>query len=169
MSDYIEFKLNGRKCRLNREDSYDLQIWFVKCGQSVLKIPRWKKVKLYKTKTGYFACNVSKRSYKHHRIVYFAHNPNWNIYDTSHTNIIDHIDGNPLNNRVNNLRLGTQAQNCQNKIAKGYNFDKRRNKWRSYINLNRKQIWLGYFDTEEEAKQARAEAVKKYHPFARQS
>ncbi|WP_312684282.1 hypothetical protein [Mammaliicoccus sciuri] len=41
----------------------------------------------------------------------------------------------------------------------GINLDKRRNKYRAYININKKQKHLGYFDNEQDAIKARQKAV----------
>jgi len=172
MADWIEFKLNGRLLRLNRYDSNDIQIWRDMWTGRPVKNPYWRQVAVCIGKAGYYQCHIGNRNYMIHRITYFAHNPDWDIHDGSVKNKIDHEDGNPLNNHISNLRVVTQAQNCQNKIAKGYRFDKSKNnekKWRPYIRVNGKTVNLGRFKTEEEAKQARAEAVRKYHPFARKS
>ena len=164
MANWIEFELNGCLCRLNREDSYDLQIWFVKCGRSVLKKPYWKQLSIWEN-CKYLNCRINNRSYRHHRVVYFAYNPDWDINDSCSNNQIDHIDRDRLNNHITNLRVVTNAENQQNTKAKGYGYHKANKKWIAYIRLNDKQEYLGSFDTEEEAKQARAEAVRKYHPY----
>ena len=73
--------------------------------------------------------------------------------------MIDHIDGDPLNNTANNLRLCTAQQNQGNStkrkigqsIYKGICRITTANKWRAYIAIDRKQAHLGVFDTEEEA------------------
>lgn len=57
---------------------------------------------------------------------------------------VDHIDGNPLNNARENLRICTHTQNMQNSQKrtdgknkiKGVCFDKTRNKWKVYITAN---------------------------------
>lgn len=84
--------------------------------------------------------------------------------------IVDHIDGNILNNRSSNLRMATKQQNmfnttnvgggCNNR--KGTHFNKAKNKWEAYITVNHKKINLGRFDTEEEAVIARKEAELRY-------
>lgn len=83
---------------------------------------------------------------------------------------IDHIDGNPLDNRRCNMRICTNQQNSWNsKIStrnksgiKGVSFDKRSNKWRARIHLNGKDVHLGYFNDVDEAKKARKQAEIKY-------
>lgn len=74
--------------------------------------------------------------------------------------VIDHINGNPLDNRKKNLRICTHRENMQNKhihrhgkLYGGY-FRKDISKWAAQININKKNIPLGYFKTEYEAHQA---------------
>ena len=90
--------------------------------------------------------------------------------------IVDHIDGDPTNNRRSNLRNCTQHQNSMNSRKrkndasskyKGVSWDKGRKKWRAYINLMRKQLFLGRFDNELEAARAyNDKAVELYGEFA---
>ena len=74
--------------------------------------------------------------------------------------VVDHKDNNKLNNSASNLqivtnRINTSKDRLLNKNKKsryiGVGFDKRRSKWRSYIRVNGKQTFIGYFNTEEEA------------------
>lgn len=72
----------------------------------------------------------------------------------------DHKDGNGLNNRKYNLREVTNRQNLQNlHITKssqyaGVSWRKDRHKWRAQIQINRKALGLGLFNTEIEAHNA---------------
>lgn len=91
--------------------------------------------------------------------------------------LVDHQDGNTLNNRRDNLREASTAQNAYNKTrtTKSRRFQSssmgvvwhpeanQSRPWRAYITKNRKIIHLGYFETELEAKQARDEAARKLH------
>ena len=70
--------------------------------------------------------------------------------------VTDHIDNNPLNNRLENLQLISQRENLskdKNGTSKytGVSWDKERNKWRSEIRINGKIKYLGRFNSEEEA------------------
>jgi hypothetical protein len=83
----------------------------------------------------------------------------------------DHINRNTLDNRRNNLRKATHGQNQHNQRKRcnnssgyiGVSWDKRKNKWRAYVSLNRKQTFLGYFDSAEQAAHARDDAATKMH------
>lgn len=87
---------------------------------------------------------------------------------------IDHVDGNGLNNRLENLRPATHTENMRNNrgwakkggIA-GVRFAKGRKKWQAYIRCAGRHLHLGFFDTEQEAINARVEAeVVHYGGFA---
>lgn len=72
--------------------------------------------------------------------------------------VVDHIDGNALNNQRSNMRVCTSHQNKMNRHKvrgsskyKGACWDKSRNKWLSQITSKGKRMFLGYFDNEEDA------------------
>jgi hypothetical protein len=76
---------------------------------------------------------------------------------------VDHIDNDKSNNKSSNLRWATHSQNGQNKSmmsnntsgVKGVFWDKTKNKYQSYINIDGVRIHLGTFTNIEDAKQAR--------------
>lgn len=84
--------------------------------------------------------------------------------------LTDHQNLNKLDNRRSNLRAATRPQNGQNSQLtsrntsgfKGVSFQKSR-KWRADIRCKGKSIFLGLFDTREEAYAAYCEASPKYH------
>ena len=79
---------------------------------------------------------------------------------------VDHIDGKIHNNHADNLRIITHQENMWNTTHKGYYYCNLRNKWKAQIHVNSKNIGLGRFDTEEEARQAYQTAKAKYHVIA---
>jgi hypothetical protein len=69
---------------------------------------------------------------------------------------IDHWNGNPLDNRKQNLRFCTSAQNKHNRIFKGYTLDRRTQKWQVFI----QRKYFGVYATEAEAAKV-ADGVKR--------
>ena len=74
------------------------------------------------------------------------------------------MDGNKLNNSLENLRWATPQENARNVTKrttnktsskyKGVSFEKERNRWRAQVTINKKGHKLGRFKTEAEAGQA---------------
>ena len=81
--------------------------------------------------------------------------------------IVDHRDGDGLNNRKANIRTGTQSQNCVNRKTTPGSYlrgtRKKKNSWQAYIKFQGKQRSLGYFKTEQEAHMAYMAEARKIH------
>lgn len=102
----------------------------------------------------------------------YAHRVLWALHygDTPHQQI-DHANGVPYDNRISNLRLATRSENAMNKMAscrntsgaKGVYWRKRTQKWVPRITVSGKEVYLGVFNTFEEAVEARRAAAGKYH------
>lgn len=115
---------------------------------------------------GYIAVMVNNKLYMLHRLVYKFHNDEWDI-EFSHNNSIDHINGNPSDNRIENLRVVTHSENLQNithmngKLITGAycTKDGRKKPWRTQWAQNGK-LKSKSFATEKEAIDYRAEMVK---------
>ena len=111
--------------------------------------------------SGYNRINCSKMIFRH-RIILYAFTE-FDIYNTKL--IVDHIDGDTLNNSLENLRVVPHNENMHNQLnAKGYCFYKNTNKWKSQIKLNGVVTHLGYYKTRWEARQAYLNAIPIYHP-----
>lgn len=80
--------------------------------------------------------------------------------------VVDHINNNPKDNRLENLQIITNRENLskdkKNKTSKytGVCWHKSTNKWRAKISINGKSFWLGVFDTQEQAHEAYKNKLK---------
>lgn len=131
-----------------------------------------------RVKAGDIAGGLNARGYLKIKINnkrYFAHRLAW-LYEKGHfpVNVIDHIDGNPSNNKFNNLRDVPQLENTfnrkkHNKNNKsgvvGVTLIKNSNKCVARIGINRKLINLGTYETLEDASRAYSDAKSILHKF----
>jgi len=91
------------------------------------------------------------------------------ILDAPADKKVDHINGNRLDNRKENLRLATHAQNQRNRTKSrnnktGYKGVYRiRNRWQASITVDGKRIRLGAFGTPEDAARSYDAAAREYH------
>ena len=85
------------------------------------------------------------------------------FYENVNFEMLDHINRNKIDNKICNLRISNTQKNAFNLNSKGYSWSKNAKKWEAKIMLDGKNIYLGLFNTEEEAKNAYLEAKKKYH------
>ncbi|WBK39696.1 HNH endonuclease [Xanthomonas phage L522] len=115
---------------------------------------------------GYLQVQVYGKLYKSHRLAWLLHTGKW---PSQH---IDHINGRKTDNRIENLRECTHAENHQNRGKNKNNTTgvlgvclEKNGKWRARICVDGKDIFLGYFETLEAAAAARAEAKKRLHTF----
>jgi len=132
----------------------------------MLKLGRWKAVKITPNKKGYSLIGLDGKMYQYHRVVFKVCNPNWDITDNSRENEIDHICAiKPLDNRIENLRILNHQQNMRNNLhyTKGYYYNKKHNKYQAQINVNYKIRYLGRYDTAEEAREAYLKAKAIHH------
>lgn len=119
--------------------------------------------------SGYRDTRLYGKIYQTHRLIFFIHHGYIPPY-------VDHIDGNPLNNRIENLRPCTKSQNaCNQKLrvtsksgVRGVYWIARNKKWMARVGVNKKQYYLGLFDSLTDAKQAVDKArLQLYGEFVR--
>lgn len=96
-----------------------------------------------------------------HRLVWVMHNGP--IPDGM---MVDHINLDKADNRIENLRLVNKSGNAQNSRWKGFWLDTRSGKWRAQIKINGKCKHLGLYDTEEDARKSYLKAKSELHKFA---
>ena len=112
------------------------------------------------TKSGRCFIGLDGKDYRTHRLIYLFHHGFL-------PKIIDHIDGDPSNNRIENLREATIRENSYNRTKqknntsgyKGVYLHKATKKWVAYCSGNS----LGYYDTPEEANNIVKEFREKLH------
>jgi len=144
---------------------------------------RWKSKTNKRIKKGAVAgCNCPNGglTYRTIRIdgrLYRAHRLAW-LYMTGSfpDGMIDHADGNGLNNRWCNLRVATRTENQRNQKrrtdntsgTRGVSRCRRSGKWKAYINVHGRQYSLGLHQSQSSAINARhAAEIKHFGEFAR--
>ena len=97
---------------------------------------------------------VKNKHYKAHRLAWFYVHGVWPNSE------IDHIDRNPSNNAISNLRTSSREENSHNQVrprvdnvlgVRGVCFIPSRNKFKTQIGVDGKNFHIGYFKTEAEA------------------
>lgn len=116
-------------------------------------------------KQGYLTIMLNEVTLKAHRVAWALTYGEWPA------DLIDHINGNKLDNRLSNLRACTRAENNRNRTRrhtsgapyKGISFHRLTGKWSSEIAAGSTREFLGLFDTPEAAHSAYCAAAKKLH------
>lgn len=162
---------------ISAEDIRNILSYDPASGLFLWKVDRSYRVKAgYKaghvTPLGYHAIEIAGRKFMAHRLAWLIVSGKWPAFD------IDHLNGDRLDNRIENLREASRSENCSNKLSrcdsksgvKGVFWNKKLSKWQAQISKNGKQIYLGVFETMDEAKAAYRRAAAELHgPFARPS
>jgi hypothetical protein len=155
---------------------YLKEIFEYRDGELYWKISKAQKLKIGQIagglrNDGRKATKINNKLYLNHRLIFFYH---YGYFPT----MIDHIDLNPLNNKIENLREVTRAQNNWNTLKpirnksgiKNVSWHKASKKWAVQIGVNGKNKILGYFADIELAELVAVEARNKYHGiYARHS
>jgi hypothetical protein len=119
----------------------------------------------YISKRGYVQIGLEGKIYLAHRLAWFYVTGVWP------TKNVDHIDGNPTNNAIENLRLASQSENIRNSRLsksntsghKGVCWDSKHGRWLAYLKLNYKHVLFKLYDSFDDAVAAVDSARQKYH------
>lgn len=118
---------------------------------------------------GYWVVRIGGKNHYYHRVIYLMHNG-------ESPSMIDHIDGDPSNNRIDNLRAADVTSNAWNQKTqknnksgvKGVSWNKRAQKWVAYCMANKVQHHLGSFVDLNDARSAvEAFRLSAHHEFTR--
>lgn len=118
---------------------------------------------------GAFIGTIEKRQYLAHRVAYALHHN-----EDPHPLEVDHLNGDPTDNRASNLRTATRVEQSRNMPRSRANrsgrvgvfFITRLQLWGASIMVGGKSQWLGYYDNPADAAAARQEAEARlgFHP-----
>jgi hypothetical protein len=141
-------------------------IWLVTRGGSA-----WRGTEAGSINTsGHRQIKIRRRPYMAHRLAWLF------TYDEWPAQELDHINGDPDDNRIANLRLSTRSQNMANtgvpsnntSGVKGVEWNPQCGKWKASVRTKGKRIHLGLFANKDDAAAAyRKAAVKIFGEFAR--
>jgi len=120
----------------------------------------------FECSTGYRRIIVNGKKEQEHRVIWRLKNG-----PIPEGCTVDHINRDPRDNRIDNLRLVTPSQSCMNRTTPannksgktGVGFRSREQKWVARINVNGRRKQLGCFDSFEKAVKARLKAEHKYY------
>ncbi|MBN3822322.1 HNH endonuclease [Burkholderia sp. Ac-20384] len=152
---------------LTREDVAKILIYDQETG-----VFTWR-ANYHKRRIGGVAGGVNNTGYRHIRIGsgrYLEHRLAWLlVHGELPAGMLDHINGNRLDNRIANLRLADCTQNAYNRKKKRDNTSGKKGvsvnqeRHRARINVNGKTFHLGYFSTMEDADRAVRQARESMH------
>lgn len=148
-------------------------IWKIRPREHFKSEDRWKtmnkrcagKIAGGPTHHGYILIGVGRERHLAHRLAWVMSTGKWPD-DT-----IDHINGNPSDNRLSNLRQASFLENTHNTRirsnntsgAKGVYKGPVSGRWRTYINKHKKRFFFGVYENYEDAVAVVREAREKLH------
>lgn len=156
---FLRKKMNGKPKppRISHERLKELVDYDAEKGVFTWKVTRCTRAQVgmragSNTK-GYWRLCLDGTVYMAHRVAWFY------CYGEMPDLEVDHINGDPSDNRIENLRVSSTSQNIMNSKLnsrntsgiKGVSWFKPQRKWSGYVTLNYKQHHAGYFTTKEDA------------------
>jgi len=165
--------MTGNDDRINAEEArrsfeYDAETGLIRWLRNAGSVKAGTVVKSLSSK-GYVHLQYRGRRYSAHRLAWLMVHGRWPLHE------IDHINGDPADNRLANLRECTHAENHQNRAIRSDNtsgcpgvyWAKHANRWCARIKVKGlPRRLVGYFASFDEAAQAYREAKRNMHTFA---
>lgn len=145
------------QAKLREDFTYDPET-----GDFIKYDGRWGFIDSY----GYIAISYDGNRYKVHRLIWV-----W-VYGEE-PDQIDHINGDRQDNRIQNLRSVNHKTNCRNRGKQinnksgfnGVSWHEHSGKWGAQLKVDCKQIHIGYYNSPQEAADARQEFIAEFMPF----
>lgn len=104
---------------------------------------------------GYIRIRIQGREFAAHRLAWFMVHGEWPHPE------VDHRNRDKTDNRLDNLRVVTSSGNKLNRddailagYGKGYSFHAKSGKWQAQCRWDRRMVYLGLHETEEQAREA---------------
>lgn len=154
---------------ISREKLKELLSYDEKTGIFIWKIANTRRIHVGdeagRIKEGYIKIGINNKEYYAHRLAWLY------IYGDWPNKFIDHINGNRSDNRIENLREVTQAENVRNSKMpktntsgiKGVRWNKKDGKWRAQCGIGGKMIYVGQYDSISEAKESVMRFREEHH------
>ena len=153
---------------MNQERLHQLFVYDASTGQFINRITRPNalagNIAGSLTRSGYLEIGVDGKSFYAHRLIWMY------VYGAWPTGVIDHINCIKTDNRIENLRDVSHAINCQNvkrahsdSKIKFLGVAKNHKRFLSQITVKGRYVYLGTFDTPEEAHNVYIEAKRSLH------
>ena len=93
------------------------------------------------TNSGHLATSIDKRKYLVHRIAWALH-----YGEDPGEDVIDHIDHDPANNKITNLRRCQRKDNLRNRSCERGYYKCSKNRWAASIRHNDEQLYIGIYE-----------------------
>ena len=163
--DYKDVELNNKMIRVYKNGN--VHHFKIKNGKITTPYVEPSGTKVYSkyTKSNYIRIEINYKKYYAHRIIAWVYLG----LDITNTKLqIDHNNHDTEDNSVENLEVCNDSQNMQNRSnTKEYYWIKKRQKYQVGIMINKKHIFGGYFNTEEEARARYLELKAEHHDYYR--